>query len=180
MGNVLRLSEKCIQAAVLSGKNKQTAKDPESRGHTKRASKDLGCECSRYSKLPDEGSLWNVVRAPIVRSTPKDKINVLMGDVEEGKTQVCNGVQKQEPVNTRVLHNDAVIGETWRRILSWNLNGVRSRLKDGSFRKAIVGFDVLYFSEFRCPRKTFFRKKDVRDKLAEMGFRFWAEHVDTR
>ena len=32
-------------------------------------------------------------------------------------------------------------------------------------------------SEFRCPRKVFLRKKDVREKLLGLGFRFWAEHV---
>lgn len=65
----------------------------------------------------------------------------------------------------------------WIRVLSWNLNGARARWKDGSFEKVIAEFDVLCFTEFRCPRRTFLKKKGVRDALRNLGFLYWAEHV---
>ena len=70
----------------------------------------------------------------------------------------------------------------WEKVLSWNVNGARARIKDGSFLTMIKGYDVLCLTEFRCPRRTFLRKKDkngslMRDALEKQGFRFWAESV---
>ena len=97
--------------------------------------------------------------------------------MEGGESQVPEAEQEKEMVKKRVMKEGPVLGETWRKILSWNLNGVRSRLADGSFWRAIEGYDILCLSEFRCPRKTFLRKRDVRSKFEEMGYRYWGEHV---
>ena len=97
--------------------------------------------------------------------------------MEGGESQVPEVEQTKEMVKKRVMKEGPVLGETWRKVLSWNLNGVRSRLADGSFWRAIEGYDILCLSEFRCPRKTFLRKRDVRSKFEEMGYRYWGEHV---
>ena len=73
-----------------------------------------------------------------------------------GESQVPEVEREKEMVKKRVVKEGPVLGETWRKVLSWNLNGVRSRLADGSFWRAIEGYDILCLSEFRCPRKTFF------------------------
>ena len=71
------------------------------------------------------------------------------------------------------------IDEDFYNVLHWNMNGVRARLRDGSFWKALQGHDVLCITEFRCPRKEFLRKKDVRQRLKSLGFLYWATHAST-
>ena len=92
-------------------------------------------------------------------------------------TGVGTHIVKQVRVNTRSLAGGFQALNRWLRVLSWNVNGVRARLKDGSFSHSIKHCDVLCITEFRCSRGVFLRKKGVRQMLNEEGFKFWSVHT---
>ena len=88
--------------------------------------------------------------------------------------------EEKERLRKRQLDERFALTGKWEKILSWNVNGARARVKDGSFLEMIKGYDVLCLMEFRCPRRTFLRKRDkngtlMHDALEKQGFRFWAE-----
>jgi exodeoxyribonuclease-3 len=60
------------------------------------------------------------------------------------------------------------------KIATWNLNGVRARLRDGSFFTFLERSlpDVLLVQEFRCGLETFLRKRGVKARLEALGYRF--------
>jgi hypothetical protein len=65
------------------------------------------------------------------------------------------------------------------RVLHWNVNGIRARIKDGTFWSAVTDHDVLCLTEFRCTRMTFLQKSGVEARLRELGFVFWAAHCSS-
>ena len=90
--------------------------------------------------------------------------------------------EEKERLRKRQLEGKFTLTGRWKKVLSWNLNGARARVKDGSFLDMITGYDVLCLTEFCCPRQTFIRKRDkngvlVQDILEKQGFRCWEETV---
>ena len=68
--------------------------------------------------------------------------------------------EEKERLRKRQLDGKFTLTGRWKKVLSWNLNGARARVKDGSFMDMIREYDVLCLTEFRCPWRAFLRKKD--------------------
>mgnify|MGYP006129614799 CR=1 FL=1 len=60
------------------------------------------------------------------------------------------------------------------KIIVWNVNGVRARLKKDRFLEVIrnQNADMLCLQEVRCGLEQFLRKKDVRKTLEELGYQY--------
>ena len=67
------------------------------------------------------------------------------------------------------------------RFFHQNANGLRARLRDGSFFKALEeeNPDVVAITEARCTRKQFLRTKKTRARLRSLGYHFTAFHTST-
>jgi exodeoxyribonuclease III len=67
------------------------------------------------------------------------------------------------------------------RIIQWNANGIRARIKKGAFIKFIQeeNPDILMVSEFRCDLKTFFRAKGVESTLQRLGYKYNSVHISS-
>ena len=65
-------------------------------------------------------------------------------------------------------------GERLLKVMSWNVNGVRARLKHKQFFDLLVKHspDVLCIQEFRCTMELFLKKPKMKDTLFRLGYRF--------
>ena len=55
--------------------------------------------------------------------------------------------EKNERLKARQLKERFTWTGRWKKVLSWNLNGAKARVKDGSFMDMIREYDVLCLTE---------------------------------
>ena len=67
------------------------------------------------------------------------------------------------------------------RVVSWNMNGARARLKRSDLLSEIrkSNADIFCAQEFRCPLYVFLRRPGVKELLSEMGYSYIAYHMST-
>ena len=65
------------------------------------------------------------------------------------------------------------------KILSWNLNGARARLKRSDLLSVMkeANADIFCAQEFRCPLEVFLKRPGVGDTLRKMGYFYIAYHM---
>jgi exodeoxyribonuclease III len=68
-----------------------------------------------------------------------------------------------------------------KKVIVWNLNGVRARLKKDKFLKTITkeNADILLLQEVRCGLDKLLRKPGVRRTLEELGYRYIVHQSST-
>ena len=67
------------------------------------------------------------------------------------------------------------------KILSWNMNGARARLKRSDLLSVMrdADADIFCAQEFRCPLDVFLRRPGVRKALQQMGYFYISYHMST-
>ena len=138
--------------------------------------------CVSVEMTPVDDSLHTpcVLKEQILKDTDNDIPCVETKNTASPKRIQDNGTEEiSVPFDLIIRNPHLKKDEEFYNILHWNMNGVRARLRDGSFWQALQGHDILCITEFRCPRKEFLRKKDVRQRLKSLGFLYWATHAST-